>query len=467
MRCWSSSSASSRTPPSLPATEGLGTSSDRPSEPAAWAERLARWAYATALRLATPLYFLKLWRRGGAEPLYRAHWAERLGGGEPSAPGALWLHAVSLGETRAAAPLIAALRQRRPGLRLLLTHSTATGRETGRELLREGDVQRWLPLDTPGAVRRFLDRHQPLAGVLMETEIWPCLMAEAGRRRLPMVLANARLSARSARQGRRLRALLHPAAARLALALAQTADDARRLQDAGVPAVQVCGNLKYDLQPDAQVLALGRSWAAAQPAPRRPVLLMAVSREGEEAALLRAWRQWPQTAGPRPLLLIVPRHPQRFDEVASLVREAGFSLARRSSWAGQDLPPHEAWAAEVWLGDSLREMPLYYGLADLALLGGSFEPLGGQNLIEAAACGCPLLMGPHTFNFSEAAALAEQAGAALRVNGLEQALSQAARLLGDPQALGDQASRARAFAAEHRGAADRMAQALLERLPPA
>ncbi len=431
---------------------------------------MALWAYATALRLAVPLYFLKLWRRGAAEPLYRAHWAERFGLGATSAPGALWLHAVSMGETRAAAPLVAALRERHPGLRLLLTHSTATGRETGRELLREGDAQCWLPLDTPGAVRRFLDRHQPLAGVLMETEIWPCLMAEAARRGLPVVLANARLSARSARRGQRLRALLHPAAARLHLALAQTAQDAERLRQAGVARVEVCGNLKYDLQPDTAVLARGRAWVEAQPRapqrPRRPVLLMAVSREGEEAALLQAWRQWPGTAAQRPLLLIVPRHPQRFDEVAALVRASGFSLARRSDWAGQDLPPPSAWAADVWLGDSLREMPLYYGLADLALLGGSFEPLGGQNLIEAAACGCPLLMGPHTFNFSEAATLAEQAGAALRVNDLDQALERAAALLGDAEALAAQAGRARAFAAQHRGAAQRMAQALERLLAP-
>lgn len=426
--------------------------------PAAWAESLARLAYATALRLATPLYLLKLWRRGGAEPLYRAHLAERFGGGEPSRPGALWLHAVSLGETRAAAPLVAALRARHPHLRLLLTHSTATGREAGLDLLREGDAQRWLPLDTPGAVRRFLDRHRPVAGVLMETEIWPCLMAEAARRRLPVVLANARLSLRSARQGQRLRVLLHPAAARLHLALAQTEEDGARLREAGVPQVRLCGNLKYDLQPDETVLARGQAWAAAQPRPRRPVLLMAVSREGEEAALLRAWAQWP--ASTRPLLLIVPRHPQRFDEVAGLVQTAGFTLARRSAWGADGQPSPSDWSADVWLGDSLREMPLYYGLADLALLGGSFEPLGGQNLIEAAACGCPLLMGPHTFNFQEAAALAEEAGAAGRVSDLAQALLQAERLLADPEALARQAGQALAFAARHRGAAQRMADAL-------
>ncbi len=450
----------------------MTTASSRERSPAAvpaWADRLARWAYGTALRLATPLYFLKLWRRGSAEPLYRTAWAERLGLGARTPPGALWLHAVSMGETRAAVPLIAALRERHPGLRLLLTHSTATGRDTGRELLREGDAQRWLPLDTPGAVRRFLQRHQPVAGVLMETEIWPCLMAEAGRRGLPMVLANARLSPKSARQGQRLRALLHPAAARLRLALAQTEADAERLRAAGVAQVTVSGNLKYDLQPDEAVRARGQAWAAARPQPARPVLLMAVSREGEEAALLRAWREAAGMEATRPLLLIVPRHPQRFDEVAALVRQAGFSLARRSDWAGQDLPPAEAWSADVWLGDSLREMPLYYGLADLALLGGSFEPLGGQNLIEAAACGCPLLMGPHTFNFQEAAALAEEAGAAVRVGGLAEALARAAMLLADAPALAQQAAKARAFAARHRGAAQRMADAiapLLAALPP-
>ncbi|QPF73826.1 3-deoxy-D-manno-octulosonic acid transferase [Roseateles sp. DAIF2] len=431
-------------------------------------QTLARWLYAALLRLATPLYLLKLWRRGAAEPLYRAHWGERLGlyRGPAAEPGRLWLHAVSLGETRAAAPLIAALRTQRPGLKLLLTHGTATGREAGQALLQASDVQAWLPYDTPGAVRRFLRHWRPAAGVLMETEIWPALQHAARKQDLPLVLANARLSEKSLRQGRRLAALMRPAAEALSLALAQTEDDARRLREAGVARAEVAGNLKYDLRPDAALLARGRAWRARL---GRPVLLGAVTREGEEALLLQAfkaeYRELPPAA--RPLLLIVPRHPQRFDEVAALVAGQGLTLARRSAWAAADKPPDAALLAEVWLGDSLREMPLYYGLADLALLGGSFAPLGGQNLIESAACGCPLLLGPHTFNFAEAAELALAAGAARRVADLPAALAAARALLGEAGAeRGAMAQAATAFAAQHRGAAERMAARILQLLQP-
>jgi len=423
------------------------------------AERLARWVYGTLLRLLTPYYLLRLWRRGRAEPLYRAHWGERLAlAGPTAAPGAIWLHAVSLGETRAAAALVDALREQRPGMRLLLTHGTATGREAGQALLRAGDTQVWLPYDTPGAVRRFMQRHNPAIGLLMETEIWPNLLHAARRAGVPMVSANARLSAKSARQGERFRLLLAPAVRGLALALAQTEADAQRLRAGGVPQVAVMGNLKYDLQPDAALLARGRAWRAALGA--RQVLLFAVSREGEEAMLLQPWAQVP--AAGRPLLLIVPRHPQRFDEVAALMVAQGLSLARRSQWLdnGQDLPPDAALAADAWLGDSMREMALYYGLADVALLGGSFAPLGGQNLIEAAACACPVVMGPHTFNFAEAAELALGAGAAQRVADMSQGLAAALALLAEPGALARAGEQAERFAAQHRGAARRMAEAV-------
>jgi 3-deoxy-D-manno-octulosonic-acid transferase len=412
---------------------------------------LARAAYSLLLRLGLPLYLARLWWRGRREPLYRAFWGQRLGFGGDGRRGRVWVHAVSLGETRAAATLIAALREQQPGLRLLLTHGTATGREAGAALLREGDAQAWLPYDTPGAVRRFLARHQPALGVLMETEIWPNLLHQAARSGLPMVLANARLSERSARRGRRFAALQRPALACLRGVLAQTDHDARRLRAAGAPPPQVMGNLKYDMTPSPALLAQGRQWREQL---ARPVVLAAVTREGEEAALLQAWKEQP---APRPLLVLVPRHPQRFDAVAALVQDAGFSLARRSRWAEQ--PPPEAAAAEVWLGDSLGEMPLYYALADAALLGGSFAPLGGQNLIEAAACGCPLVMGPHTFNFAEAAELSLAAGAALREPDLAHAVPRAVALALDPQRAA-WAQRATDFAARHRGAARRMAQAL-------
>jgi 3-deoxy-D-manno-octulosonic-acid transferase len=418
---------------------------------------LARAAYALLLRLATPLYFARLWWRGRREPPYRQAWSERLGGGAgAAAPGRLWLHAVSLGETRAAAALIDALRLQRPGLRLLLTHGTATGRDAGRLLLHPGDAQAWLPYDTPGAVRRFLRRHRPLAGVLMETEVWPNLLHATHAAGVPMVLASARLSERSRAKGERAAALLHPALGELTLVLAQTEADAQRLRASGAADVRVMGNLKFDVAPSPGQLALGRQWRAAL---GRPVVLAASTREGEEAPLLRAWRA---LALPRPLLLMVPRHPQRFDEVAALVAAAGLRGQRRSSW--DTAPPPAAAGLDVWIGDSIGELPVYYAAADIALLGGSFAALGGQNLIEAAACACPLVMGPHTFNFAQAAAGALAAGAALRVPDIETGVQRAAAMAGSDEARAA-SQRALAFAAQHRGAAERMAQAILALLP--
>ncbi len=424
---------------------------------------LARAAYSLLLRVATPAYFARLWWRGGREPLYRSAWAERLGGGAGPSPaqGRLWIHAVSLGETRAAAALIDALREQRPGLRLLLTHGTATGREAGRALLRDGDAQAWLPYDTPGAVQRFLRRHRPALVVLMETEIWPNLLAATRAAGVPVVLANARLSARSQAKGRRLQALMQPALQGLTRTLAQTEGDAARLRESGVAAVQVMGNLKFDMQPPPALLARGAAWRHVV---GRAVVMMAASREGEEAALLQAWSALPT---PRPLLLVVPRHPQRFEEVAALVAAQGLSLRRRSEWT--EIPPGDAASADVWIGDSLGEMPLYYAMARVALLGGSFAPLGGQNLIEAAACGCPVLMGPHTFNFAAAADDAIDAGAAERQADLPAAVLRAVALAVESDAAaGDaRAARARDFAARHRGAAARMAAVVVELLDAA
>ena len=444
---------------------------------------LARLAYSILLRLATPFYLARLWWRGAREPAYRQDLAQRLGwgAGAAPAPGCLWLHAVSLGETRAAAPLIDALRARQPGLRLLLTHGTATGLQAGRALLRDGDAQTWLPYDTPGAVRRFLRHHRPALGVVMETEIWPNLLFEARAAAVPLVLANARLSPRSLRRGRQLAALMQPAMACFTQVLAQTEADAQRLRASGAKSVQVAGNLKFDMAPRPEQLARGRAWAATL---GRPLVMAAATREGEETQLLVAWAaalaleapvsstQAPSAqAGPpppqwlrtRPLLLLVPRHPQRFDDVAALVQTSGLQLARRSGWG--DEPPVAAHTVDVWLGDSLGEMPLYYAAAQVALLGGSFEPLGGQNLIEAAACGCPLLMGPHTFNFAQAAEQAIAAGAAERVSSLAVAVPRAIELSRSPHRLA-MSAQAQAFAAQHRGAAARMATSIIGLLEP-
>jgi 3-deoxy-D-manno-octulosonic-acid transferase len=397
---------------------------------------------------AQPFLRRKLRRRGAAEPGYLHAIDERFGVYRtPAEPGALWIHAVSLGETKAAAILLECLHRLQPDLRILLTHGTATGRAEGERLLRAGDVQAWLPWDTPKAVRQFLDQFQPSAGILMETEVWPNLVAQCKARGLPLALANARLSDKSLTQTRRLARLSRPAYASLAAVWAQTEDDAVRLAKAGATVKGIFGNLKFDATPDTVQLERGRAWRASA---GRPVVMFASSREGEEAEFLGVLKAYPDVQW-----LVVPRHPQRFDEVAALAAQHGFSVSRRSQWATQPEP------ADVWIGDSLGEMALYYGLSDAALLGGSFAPLGGQNLIEAAACGCPVIMGPHTFNFTDAAQLAQEAGAALRVEAMEDGVRSAVALAVDPARRGAAVRAALRFASANQGAAEKTAQAVL------
>lgn len=420
-------------------------------------EAQARALYSALLVALARPYRLRLWWRGRAEPLYREAVPERFGHYEGTAePGMVWIHAVSLGETRATAALIKALREARPGVRLLLTHGTATGREAGRALLREGDRQTWLPFDTPAAVQRFFRHWQPALGVLMETEVWPNLLHVAQAEGVSVLQANARLSERSFERGRRWQVLLRPAFAALTRVLAQTEADAERLRAAGAERVEAMGNVKFDAAPDATLLVRGATWARAS---RLPLVLAASTREGEEAPLLAAWAALAPATRPR--LLLVPRHPQRFDEVAALVERSSLALSRRSSWP-RGAPDAAAQAAAVWLGDSMGELPAYYACASVALLGGSFEKLGGQNLIEAAACGCPVVMGPHTFNFAEAAELSLAAGASERVGDLEEGVARAVALADDSVAQAGMAQRALAFAAAHRGAAQRMAAAIVE-----
>ena len=419
---------------------------------------MLRIAYNLVAWLAQPLLRRKLARRAVSEPGYGKLVEERFGQYKVARPSGLgplvWIHAVSLGETRAASILLKALREREPRMRLLLTHGTATGRAEGLKLLQPGDVQVWQPWDTRGAVRRFLDRFRPDLGILMETEIWPNLLLESAGRGIPLALANARLSEKSLRAAERGGRLMRPAYGALSVAWAQTEDDAARLRAIGVRQVSVLGNLKFDVQPDPAQMARGRAWRAASV---RPVVMFASSREGEEAEFLRHIKLTvtpPEPAGVQ--WLIVPRHPQRFDEVAELIESYGLSVSRRSTWGDATPEP-----ADVWLGDSLGEMAAYYGSADAVLLGGSFAPLGGQNLIEAAACGCPVLMGPHTFNFAEAAHLAESANAARRVQELSTAVVDSCKLVHDRDQLAAMRESALGFASAHRGAAKCTADAAL------
>ncbi len=424
---------------------------------------MTRLFYGWLMWLIQPLLRRKLRRRGVQEPGYLIAIEARFGHyTRPPVPPldghTVWIHAVSLGETRAAAGLIAYLREHLPGMRLLLTHGTATGREEGAKLLQPGDLQTWQPWDTPGAVKRFLTHFKPSLGILMETEIWPQLVACCQRLKVPLVVANARMSAKSQKRMRRLAWLSRPALGGLTAVWAQTEADAQRLRQLGAPVQGVLGNLKFDATPQAALLGMGQLWRRQV---GRPVVMLASSREGEEAALLeRLTASALVTDSTAVQWLIVPRHPQRFNEVAALIEAQGFEVSRRSHW--HDGPSARTDARPViWLGDSLGDMALYYGLADVALLGGSFEPLGGQNLIEAAACACPMVMGPHTFNFSEAADWAEVAGAARRVASLSQAVEVALALVSDSVERARMIHAAAEFSSAHRGALEKTGAAVL------
>jgi 3-deoxy-D-manno-octulosonic-acid transferase len=438
--------------------------------------------YSLLMRLGQPLLRRKLVRRGAQEPGYLEAVEERFGVyTQPAEPSSelVWLHAVSLGETRTAAVLLEALRAQHPGLRILLTHGTATGRAEGLGLLRPGDVQVWQPWDSAAAVAGFFRHFKPRLGLLMETEVWPNTVAAARALAIPLLLVNGRLSDKSLRQALHMAPLSCPAYGALAAVYAQTEGDAQRFVRLGAKVAGVFGNLKFDGTPDAGQLAQGRAWRQAlgrrtASSGATPVLMFASSREGEEEPFFwkimalaqqgRAQVAINSVASSTPAscrFLIVPRHPQRFDEVHALAEKLGLRVSRRSSWLAGPADSEEALQADIWLGDSVGEMALYYALSDVALLGGSFAPLGGQNLIEAAACGCPVVMGPHTFNFAEAAEQAETVGAARRVADLPQALQAALQLLGDRQARAGAVSASLAFAARNRGATAHTLQALL------
>jgi 3-deoxy-D-manno-octulosonic-acid transferase len=436
-----------------------------------WAERLALGAYGAVVRSLQPLLRRKLRRRGQQEPGYLVNIPQRFGFYDEvlPKPGRIWVHAVSLGETRAAAILIEALRTLWPDMRLLLTHSTATGWAQGQSVLRPGDAQAWLPWDTPEATQRFLAHHQPQLGILMETEVWPMLVQACVQAKVPLVLVNARLNDQSLRSGLWWALLSRPAYRSLTTVLAQSPEDAARLEQLGANVRAVLGNLKFDVPPQPDALALAQVWRSQWQSrgKPRPVVMLASTREGEEAMWLQALMsdadrlQALRATGV--LWLLVPRHPQRFDEVHALVSAQGLLCLRRSAWSlPATVPVDQAEKAQVWLGDSLGEMPVYFQSADMALLGGSFMPLGGQNLIEAAAFGCPVIMGPHTFNFAEAAQNAQQAGAAVRVSDMDGALDQVSVWLSQPAELANARQKGLDLVAQSRGSAQHYAQALAE-----
>lgn len=426
-----------------------------------------RGVYSLALRALSPLVWLwmahRARRAGGQWEIFSP---ERFGRAAAPSPAPspsfpswtqpVWVHAVSLGETRAAQPLLQALLDR--GLPVLLTHMTATGRAEGKRLFPEaigrGQLrQAWLPYDFPGATRRFMNRHQPRCGLLIEREIWPNLLAAARRARVPMALVSARYSASSLRQAGRMGSVMREALAGLDRVLAQTSEDAARLAQAGAPRPIVTGNLKFDLVLPAPQVQAGRAWRAQR---GRPVVAVASTREGEDSGFIAAIKRHAAALqGPdAPLFLLIPRHPQRFDEAARQLAEAGVSFVRRAE--GVEPGPDTT----VVLGDTLGEMAFYYAASDVAVVAGSFAPLGGQNLIEACAAGVPVIVGPHTFNFKQAAEDAIAAGAAWRVADAGQAVDSAMALLADAPRRQAASQAARAWFDTHAGATRRTLDAL-------
>jgi len=407
--------------------------------------------YTLLLLLLLPWALLHLLWRARRQPEYLRHWGERFGWYDLQVPPpVIWLHAVSVGETRAAQPLVALLRRQHPEYRILFTHMTPTGRHAGEEIFGDDVARVYLPYDYPWAARRFLRHFRPALGIIMETELWPNLIAACGDMRCPLLLVNARLSGKSARRYVRFAALTRQALRGLTSIAAQTPADAERLTALGADKVTVTGNLKFDIDPPQDQLALGarlrRLWGS------RATLLAASTRHGEEALLLDAWCDCPLRDG---LLVIVPRHPQRFGEVQKLIEARGLRWQRRS----EELPI--APETRVLLGDSMGEMFAYYAACDVAFVGGSLLDYGSHNLIEGCAVGVPLLLGPSVYNFAEAAQAALACGAARLVENAPALLVAAVELLGNEEARRRMGSAGQAFVEQHRGASARTL-ALLE-----
>ena len=426
--------------------------------------------YQLLWHLLLPFAFIRLAWRARHAFSYLHHIPERLGFGysKPITQGSIWIHAVSVGETRAAQPLIDAYLAR--GESILLTHMTLNGRRTGKQLfskeIASGQIRQvYLPYDLCWSVEHFLKTFKPKLGLFMETEAWPTVVFRCKEIGLPLFLVNARLSERSARRvnqfGKAGRALFQAFAG----ILAQTDFDAQRYKSLGVANIQIVGNLKFDVALDQALVQQGRQWQQNLHLDHRLMVCAASTRDGEEAIILKAWKGLllSNAFENPPLLCLVPRHPERFTTVADQIHVTGLQFRRRSDWSGT---PGECAGLDVVLGDSMGEMPMYYSAADLVLMGGSLLPFGGQNLIEACAAGCPVLLGEHTYNFQQAALDAIQVGAAKRIRGelilsepiaLMEALKE---LLLNSVELEKMSAAARAYSVEHQGATNRILAAL-------
>ena len=416
--------------------------------------------YTLLLYLLLPFILIRLLWRSIRSPAYRRRWPERFGYfPSPEVRGSLWIHAVSVGEVQAAAPLIKRLLAEHPEYPVVVTTTTPTGSVRVKRLFRDTVFHVYFPYDIPFAVSGFILRMRPRVLVMIETEIWPNLLAICTERGIPPILANARLSEASALGYSRLKAFSRETFSRIALVGAQTDADARRFIDLGVAEkrVRVTGSIKFDIQlPGSlyeQAEVLRRQWG------NRLVWVAASTHEGEDERVLAAHRSILMSY-PEAMLVLVPRHPERFDKVAGLCQKGGFSLARRS--VGDSCTP----STSVFLGDTMGELTLFIAAADVAFVGGSLVPVGGHNILEPAALGVPTLFGPEMFNFLEISRMMLEKEAAVQVKDAPEIANWVQRRFGDAAERTRVGENGRSVVAENRGALERLYALVSTQLPP-
>ncbi|WP_414040314.1 lipid IV(A) 3-deoxy-D-manno-octulosonic acid transferase [Acidithiobacillus sp. M4-SHS-6] len=411
---------------------------------------MTRRIYAGILFLFTPLLWIFTGWRGWRRPPYGERWWERFGWGAIHHDRPLWIHAVSVGETIAAVPLVQALHKRKPQLPILVTSTTPTGAEIVAQRLGTSVRQHYMPYDTSAAMRRFLQRQQPRLCLLMETEIWPNLCYWAARFKVPVLLINARMSQRSLKGYGRFAALFRPALASMSAVAAQSPEDAEAFRQLGAARVVVIDNIKYDLPEPLEAREKGREWR--QKLATRQVWVFASTHAGEEKMAIAVLKQL-RIAWPHLLLVLIPRHPHRSDAVEMELQAAGVLYALRS----RDI---DVESKNVLLVDTLGEVMDFYAAADLVTVGGSFVPVGGHNPLEAAVLSCPIVFGPHMENFRRIARDMLDGGAAVQVDDADALAQQLAHWLRHPEIAQEQGSRALAFVQKQRGSLEKILQLL-------
>ncbi len=418
--------------------------------------------YSLFFRIALPFVLLRLWWIGRTHPGAFVRWQERLGFVEASEEPVIWVHAVSVGETIAAAPLVKALLRRNPNIPVLMTAMTPTGSARAKALFGDRVRYAFSPYDTPGSVRRFVDRVRPRALVIMETELWPNMIALSKQRGVPIFLINARLSARSARGYERVASLARPLLRSISWIAAQADEDAGRFLRIGATpeSVSVTGSIKFDVEISEEIRSAS-SELRRQLGTERPVWIAASTHEGEDRQILEAHQQI-MTQYPDALLLIVPRHPERFDDVAGLADSMGLRVLRRSEVG--NVAGHNGEPCQVYLGDTMGELLMLYGACDIAFVGGSLIERGGHNPLEPAAWGMPVLSGPHIFNF-ETIYNRLDAGEGLYITPTSDALARSVvHLIGNAEAAENAGRNALAVVNANRGALEKVVDGIVERV---